>query len=195
MDEILGTILAFGFNFTPSGWIPCQGQILPVPPYQALASLLGNTYGGDGTTTFGLPDLRGRSLIGAGQLSGTSYYVVGQFGGSETLALTAANMPAHSHSLATTAGATTSLSVAIITSSTTDNTTESGAGTNSLGTGDNMLDVYRESNNKAGAVGGVVATLSGNTSSVGTGTAFNNRDPYLVTNYCICVSGIYPTRD
>lgn len=195
MDEYLGVIKAFAFGFVPSGWMACQGQIIQTMQNQALASLLGATYGGNGSTTFGLPNLNGRSLIGAGQLSATSIYVVGQFGGSETLALTAANMPAHNHSLATTAGATTNLSVAITTSNSSDNTTESGMGVNALGTGDNMVDVYRESNNKFGAVGGVVATLSGNTAPAGTGTAFNNRDPYLVTNYCICISGLYPTRD
>ncbi|RZK50946.1 MAG: phage tail protein, partial [Hymenobacter sp.] len=100
MDPILGEIRAVGFPFAPRGWALCQGQSLPISQNTALFSLLGTTYGGDGRTTFNLPDLRGRLVVNAGQAPGLSRYVPGQTGGTETVGLTAAQLPAHTHSLA-----------------------------------------------------------------------------------------------
>lgn len=99
MDVFIGTILLVGFNFAPRGWALCAGQLLPIAQYQALFSLLGTFYGGNGQTNFALPDLRGRSAIGMGQGSGLPMYTIGQNGGSETITLGIANMPAHTHML------------------------------------------------------------------------------------------------
>src|ERR1041385_3867939 len=96
----LGAICMFGFNFAPRGWAFCNGQILPIAQNTALFSLLGTTYGGNGQTTFALPDLRGRVPIHFGQGPGLSLYDLGQVGGSETVTLTPSTMPAHNHSLA-----------------------------------------------------------------------------------------------
>lgn len=100
MDPILGSIILFAGNFVPRGWAACNGQVLPVQANMALYSLLGNTYGGDGRTTFALPDLRGRVPVGAGQQGpGLSNYSLGQAGGAESVTLMPAQIPAHTHTL------------------------------------------------------------------------------------------------
>ena len=85
------------FNFAPRGWAPCDGRLLALNQNQALFSVLGTQYGGDGRVTFGLPDLRGRSLVGFGQGPGLSSYAIGQQGGSEGVTLPATALPAHDH--------------------------------------------------------------------------------------------------
>src|ERR1051326_2730121 len=93
----IGAIRVVSFNFAPKGYALCEGQVLPINQNQALFSLLGTTYGGDGRTTFALPDLRGRVPIGAGQAASGSSYDVGATGGEESVALTVSELPAHSH--------------------------------------------------------------------------------------------------
>src|SRR5271157_5336364 len=102
MDAFLGEIRIFAGNFAPVGWALCQGQMLPIAQNTALFSLLGTTYGGDGRTTFALPDLRGRVVMGVGQGPGLQPYVEGQMGGAESVTLTTQQMPAHSHTVAAT---------------------------------------------------------------------------------------------
>jgi microcystin-dependent protein len=97
-DPFIGMIIQVGFNFAPRGWHACDGATLPISQNTALFSLLGTTYGGNGTTTFQLPDLRSRVAIGVGQGIGLSPYVEGQQGGAEQVPLTVANLPAHTHS-------------------------------------------------------------------------------------------------
>ncbi|MGH6853482.1 MAG: phage tail protein [Methylocella sp.] len=97
MTPFLGQIMLVGFNFAPTGWAMCNGQLLSISQNTALFSLLGTTYGGDGVQNFALPDLRGRVAVGMGQGPGLSNYVQGQATGSETVALTVNQMPAHSH--------------------------------------------------------------------------------------------------
>ena len=109
MEPFLGEIRMFGFDFAPQGWALCNGQLLPINQNQALFSLLGNMYGGNGTTTFALPNLQSRVPIHQGQGAGLSAYVVGQAGGAETVTLAAAQMPAHAHPVkasSNTAGST-----------------------------------------------------------------------------------------
>jgi microcystin-dependent protein len=98
-EPFVGEIRMFGFNFAPQGWALCDGQLLPISQNAALFSLLGTTYGGDGTTTFALPDMRSRVPVGQGQGEGLSPYVEGQAGGTETVTLAATQMPAHTHSV------------------------------------------------------------------------------------------------
>lgn len=99
-DPMIGTIVAYGFSFTPRYWLQCNGQLLSIAQNTALFSLLGTVYGGDGRTTFGLPDLRGRAPIHYGQSSqGGPYYDMGQVGGSTTITLTTQNLPAHTHTI------------------------------------------------------------------------------------------------
>ena len=96
-EPFVGEIRMFGFGFAPQGWAPCNGQLLPINQNQALFSLLGTTYGGDGEATFALPDLRSRVPVGQGQGPGLSAYAEGQAGGAETVTLTATQMPGHTH--------------------------------------------------------------------------------------------------
>jgi microcystin-dependent protein len=96
-EPYLGQIALVGFNFAPQGWAFCNGQLLPIDQYTALFSLIGTTYGGDGQTTFALPDLRSRIPVHQGQGGGTSNYTMGQSGGSEQVTLTVAQVPSHTH--------------------------------------------------------------------------------------------------
>src|SRR6476469_8745709 len=96
-EPFLGSIIIFGGNFAPKGWAMCNGQILAINQNTALFSLLGTTYGGNGTTTFALPDLRGRVPVGMGQGPGLSPMTEGQVGGTETVTLTVNQLPNHNH--------------------------------------------------------------------------------------------------
>jgi microcystin-dependent protein len=98
-EPFIGEIRLFGFNFAPAGWAICNGQLLSINQYTALFSLLGTYYGGDGQGTFGLPDLRGRVPLNMGQAPGLSSYSIGDSGGSETLTLSANQLPSHTHAL------------------------------------------------------------------------------------------------
>ena len=104
MTPFVGAVFAFGFNFAPTGWALCQGQTLPIANYEALFALIGTTYGGNGTSTFALPDLQGRTPVHMGQSTqfGTVYNE-GQTGGTETNTITISQMPAHSHPVIFTA--------------------------------------------------------------------------------------------
>lgn len=106
-EPFIGQIMCAGYNFTPRGWAPLDGQLLPIAQNQALFSLLGTTYGGDGRTTFGLPDMRGRSLVHVGNGPGLTPRSLGERGGAETHTLTPSQMPAHTHSVAPRASTAT----------------------------------------------------------------------------------------
>jgi microcystin-dependent protein len=99
MEPFIGQIMLFAGNFAPRGWALCNGQLLAIAQYSALFSILGTTYGGNGQTTFALPDLRGRAPIHFGQGPGLSNYDLGQHGGAESVTLTPANLPPHTHGL------------------------------------------------------------------------------------------------
>lgn len=98
-EPFLGQIAFVPYNKAPNGWADCNGQLLSIAQNQALFSLLGTTYGGNGTTTFALPDMRGRVLISQGQGPGLSPYIIGEIGGAETVTLTTQQMPAHTHTV------------------------------------------------------------------------------------------------
>jgi microcystin-dependent protein len=104
-DPYIGEIRMFAGNFAPINWAFCNGQLLPISEYDALFALLGTTYGGDGQTTFGLPDLQGRLPVHAGQGPGLSPYVLGQRAGVEQVTLTTPQLPAHTHAAAATTNA------------------------------------------------------------------------------------------
>ncbi len=172
----MSQIEAFGFPFAPRGWMQCAGQLLPIAQYQALFSLLGTTYGGNGVSTFGLPDLRGRASMSYGTGPGGTQIAQGQSSGQETNTLTQATVPAHSHTISAvnTAGATTSL--------VPDATTSSGVG------------------NKTGIPFAIYnTTTTGLTPLAPTGpsggnAAHTNLMPFTVVNYCIAIQGIFPSR-
>jgi microcystin-dependent protein len=179
MDPFLGEIRMMGFGIIPKGWLACQGQLLPINQNQALFALLGTTYGGNGQTTFALPDLRGRAAIGFGQAPGLGNYYQGQAGGSESVTLTAAQMPSHGHLLAGSLKADAGA----------DGTDPSGAypaapadATRPFATGTPNATLNS-------------AALAGSTANAGNGAGHENRQPVLGMNYCIAVQGMFPTRN
>lgn len=172
MQPFLGQIQAFGFNFAPRGWALCDGQLLPIASNTALFSLLGTTFGGDGRTTFKLPDLRGRSIVHVGNGPGLSTISWGEVGGRETVTLAVGNLPAHNHTTTMNLGGTAE---------------ESGAG-HFIGSSGTLFaeDAQSGSTLNAGAI------TSANT---GGGSAYNNRNPFTGIYVCIALEGIYPSRD
>jgi microcystin-dependent protein len=172
MEPFLGQIQAFGFNFAPRMWAMCNGQLLPIASNSALFSLLGTIYGGDGRTTFALPDLRGRSIVHAGQGPGLSNIPIGQKGGQENVTLITNNLPPHNHATVMNLGGTAE---------------EAGAG-HFLATSGALF----AEDAAAGSTLNTGAITSGNT---GGGQSFNNRNPFLGINVCIALQGIYPSRN
>lgn len=177
IDPLIGQIVLFAFPRAPRGWAVCDGQLLQIAQNQALFSLLGTTYGGDGRTTFGLPDLRGRVPVSFGKAPGQPAYALGQKGGEEAITLTPGQIPAHRHALQAASG-------------------RSGAPTGTPGP-----DVAFGPAAGAGvtpyvpAPSGVPATLAaGAVASAGGGQPHDNMMPTAVMNYCIALEGIYPPR-
>jgi microcystin-dependent protein len=170
-EPFLGEIRMFGGNFAPRGWALCNGQILPIAQNTALFSLLGTTYGGNGQTTFALPNLQGRVPIHFGQGPGLSPYTLGQSSGSENVTLLTSQLPAHNHTINATQSATTN--------------DPSGAVPANEAASRTMI--------YGGAPDGTVM----NPSMCGT-TGGNQPvpilQPYLCVNFIIALEGIYPSR-
>ncbi len=173
MTPFVGQIQPLGFGFNPRGWAKCDGQLLQVSQNDALFSLLGTIYGGDGRTTFGLPDLRGRTMIHEGQGPGLSNRPIGSKGGTITNTLVAANMPSHHHA------------VDLPVSSEVQSTTNANQG---------YLTAHSDDFYAAAATTGQQYGSTFNTGSSGNNTALNNLQPYLVINVCIALVGVYPSR-
>lgn len=181
MDPFLGEIRAVGFNFAPRGWALCQGQLLAISQSTALFSLLGTTYGGDGRSTFALPDLQGRAIVQTGQGPGLSQYVQGEETGTETVTLLSTQLPAHSHTV-TGSGASSTIATNSITGNSTSPANNYLA--NAVG------NQYGEE-----AVGTMAAgSVSGTAGSAGGNLPHNNLMPYLALYYIIALVGIYPQR-
>ncbi|MDX2032621.1 MAG: tail fiber protein [Blastocatellia bacterium] len=176
MDPYIGEIRIFAGNFAPTGWALCQGQLLPISSNTALFSLLGTMYGGDGRTTFGLPDFRGRVPVSFGQGPGLSPYAEGQTGGEQTVHLQTTQIPAHTHSAMGNPNAGTVGSPA--------NAVWAGSG----GRG-------RPSTYTAGAQPPNPLQMNGFAlSPTGQTQPHNNMAPYLSLNFIICLQGIFPPR-
>ena len=178
MDFFLGEIRLMGFGFAPKGWMTCQGQLLSMQQNQALFALLGTTYGGDGRTTFALPDLRGRAIIGIGQGAGLSAYSWGQRAGTESTTLSISQMPSHGHTVSAGLKASTGPE-----SNSPANAfpavTEDGSGAYSSGTPDTTMSP---------------GMITGTTAAVGASQPHENRQPVQVLNYCIATQGLFPSR-
>ncbi len=190
MEAFVGTILPFGFTYAPRGWATCSGQTMSIAQYNALFALLGVTYGGNGQTTFMLPDLRGRTPISYGQGPGLSSYAQGQVGGSENASLTVNNMPAHTHP------ATAAVQVQVAGTPTgADNTPTA---TNSF-LGGSQSGGPTAANIWSTALNGPV-TMGGTSGTVTVGTAGGSQpvglmNPFLALNFCIALEGIFPSRN
>lgn len=177
VDCYVGEVRLFAGRYPPASWHMCDGSLLNVSEYPALFALLGTTYGGDGRTTFGIPDLRGRVPLGQGTGTGLTARVVGQSGGAETVALTAANAPPHSHSFATAGVTATDL---------TPGQTLAFANTTSPAT------AYLKDGVTGAATAATLAAVSISTSTGG--VAHNNIMPTMVLTYMIALNGLYPNR-
>jgi microcystin-dependent protein len=180
MEGTIGEIRMFAGTFAPRTWAYCSAQLLPIAQNTALFSILGTTYGGNGQTTFGLPDFRGRTAVGTGQGPGLSNIVLGQLAGTENVTLTTGNMPAHTHPLT---GTVTPTAI-----NDTENLTDSpvnarlGAPTAFTTTASPLVNMLP-----------AVSTLAvGNN---GGSQPFSIMPPYLGMNYIICLFGIFPSRD
>jgi microcystin-dependent protein len=177
-EPFLGEVRIMPYNYAPKGWALCNGQILPISSNSALFSLLGTNYGGNGTTTFGLPNLPGCVVVGAGQGPGLQVWDIGQQGGSDTVTLTQPEMPAHNHSL-------NGLDV-IGTSGAPSNTAWLGQDRRG---GSGNIDFLTPAATAVDASLDIQAlTISGG------GQAHENRQPFLGVNYCIALAGIFPQR-
>ena len=192
LEPMLGSIDFVGFNFAPRGWAACDGQTLPISSNTALFSLLGTTYGGDGRTTFALPDLRGRVPMHKGQGPGLSPRVIGQNGGAETHALTNVEMPAHTHAATTTVDPS---GLKMRGNNGTAATPDPNG--NALATTGRNNTYIAAAPNVDMAPGSVAGTASALTTigSTGGGQAFSTMQPYLVLNCIIALQGVYPSRD
>lgn len=202
-DPFIGEIRMFAGNFAPRGWAFCQGQLLAISSNTALFSLLGTTYGGNGQSTFALPDMRSRVPVGTGQGAGLSNIIQGEMAGVENVTILSTQMPAHSHGVTTTATATSTGSMQV------------------AGTGSNASTTPTATNNILGASGAggppsaaiwsdqlsnpvtlanpesINTTLNVNVTVQPTGSSqpLPIRNPSLGMNFIIALEGIYPSRN
>lgn len=181
IEPYLGNITVFAGNFAPRSWMFCQGQLLAISQYDALFALIGTTYGGDGQTTFALPDLRSRVAVHAGQGQGLSQYVIGQAAGTENVTLLSTNLPMHTHNV----------------NSFTVSQTASTASTSGVS---NPQGAYPASGAQVYANSSDGNHMAPYTSVTTTPIAGSNQplsilQPYMAMNYVIAVEGIFPSRN
>ena len=169
-EPFLAEVRMVGFNFAPRGWAFCDGQILPINQNQSLYSLLGTTYGGDGRTSFALPDLRGRTPIHVGRSNGGADHTLGQKSGEETHTLSAFEMPQHKHDFkgAVDPGDQPAASGAVLAQS--------------------PNFPYHETANLVDMNNAMIANVGG-------GQAHNNMQPSIAVNFCIALQGLFPSRN
>ncbi len=173
-DPFIAEIRVFSFNFAPTGWAFCDGQLLPISQNTALFSLLGTAYGGDGRATFGLPDLRGSAPLQPGQGPGLSLRDLGESGGSASVTLINSEMPAHTHTARATAAVGDQISPAGMVPAIPG--ISRGATAYTTGAGDTSLSPLA-------------------LDTVGTGQPHNNMPRYLTLSFIIALQGVYPARN
>ena len=172
MEPFIAEIIMFGGNFAPRSWAFCEGQLLAIAQNTALFSLIGTIYGGDGRTTFALPDLRGRTPIHPGNGPGLPTYQLGEKGGAASTALNEQNLPSHNH---------------LILATNTAGTTGNPVGAFHAGTGDRDTE-FTATNPGSTTMNSAAVTYTG------TNQAFNNMQPFLAVNFIICMQGNFPSR-
>jgi microcystin-dependent protein len=190
MDPLIATIMMFGGNFAPRGWAFCHGQLLSISNNTALFSILGTQFGGDGRTTFGLPDLRGRTPIGYGHGSGLTPRSIGEKAGQEYVTLTEAQMPQHSHSAQASGGGLT------VQNADANQSAPDGSSyiAKPRSTGGINTQVFTNTSSapvdiQGGGTGQINVGVAGGSQS------HNNMQPFLVLPYIIALEGIYPSRN
>jgi microcystin-dependent protein len=172
MNPYLGEIRIFPYNFAPKNWAMCNGQLLSIQSNTALFALLGTTYGGNGTTTFALPNLQSRVPIHQGQGQGLSPYVLGQNGGTENVTLNIQQMPRHNHNIAAVGSAAGSNRVA-----------------NNYLANDTSGNLYSPGPSDGTTLNPNAVSFAGNNQP------HSNIQPYLVLTFCIAVQGLFPPRN
>lgn len=191
-ESLVGEIQIFGFSFPPYGWFPCDGRLLAISQYSALFSLLGTNYGGNGTSTFALPDLRGRVAIGQGQGPGLTDRVIGEVGGSESTALNITQIPAHTHAVVG-AGGPLKASSQIGTQPNPSATVNTLAAFDDPTLGATNFGYNNSAPDVALNVG--ATAVSGTVGFMGSNIAFSTMQPTLGLNYCINIYGQFPMRN
>ena len=164
-EALLGEVKIFAGNYAPRGWMKCEGQLLAISEYSALFSILGTYYGGDGRTTFALPDMRGRVAMGTGHGNSLSPTDVGQMKGQETTTISTSNLPAHTHTIESEQKEPVEAMPA------------------------------RDPDSGMITVNHPLGTTATQTSPTGNGVPVNNMQPSLSMTYIICVNGVYPSRN
>lgn len=181
-DGFIGEVRAFGFNFTPTGWLPCNGAIYPIQQFPSLFAIISTQFGGNGTTTFQVPDLKGRAAVGVDPNNG-SFNNPGDNGGTETVTITVNTMPAHNH--------------------TVQAVTRNAQPQTAMATATPANNVYLSNAYCSGLTQGIIAYANTGTGghlspnsvmSAGNGQPHNNMSPYLAMTYCICAEGIFPSH-
>ncbi len=179
-DPLIGEIIMFAGNFAPRGWAFCDGQLLAISENSALFSILGTTYGGDGRTTFALPDLRGRVPISVGQGPGLSNRALGSKGGLENVTLSINQMPSHNHAVGVTTSAYSQ-----------EGDSASPQGNISAKSGDGRPAYYTGSADTNMSTNNVQVTLN----PAGGGQSHTIMQPYTTVHYIIALVGTYPSRN
>ncbi len=173
-DPFVAEIRIFPFNFAPKGWAFCNGQLLPISQNTALFSLLGTTYGGDGKSTFALPDMQGNAPMHPGQGPGLSLHDLGETGGSETVTLLTSEIPSHPHLVGRALGANGDALTPV------NNIWAQAPG------GRGSLQIYNQT--KSGQMNTTALGLTGSSQP------HNNMQPYLTLSFCIALQGVFPPR-
>ena len=187
MDEYMGIVKIFAGNFAPRGFMFCNGQLISIAQNSALFALLGTTYGGNGQTTFGLPDLRGRAPIGWGQGPGLSNYALGQVSGTESTSILISNMPAHNHTATSTLALNASDAAATVPTPVAGNALGAGKDVNT-----DPVSMYTTAAPNIPLAGGSVTTTVGIN---GGSQPISILQPILAMSYIICVEGLFPSRN
>jgi microcystin-dependent protein len=190
-EPYLGMVILFPYNFAPRGWAFCNGQIMSIAQNTALFSLLGTTYGGNGQTTFALPDLRGRVPMSAGTGPGLSNRTLGELAGVENVTLVSTQMPVHTHNITHNLQAQAN-------ATTLPGTSRSPANALPALEAAGVTAVYNDqpiAPNATLAAGAVSLTGAATAATAGGSQPFGIVQPYLVLNYCIALEGIYPSRN
>lgn len=182
-EPFVGQITMFGFNFAPSGWAPCNGQLLPISQNAALFSLLGTQFGGNGTSNFALPNLQGTVPLGMGQSAGGSLYDVGETGGVENVTLTSATVPQHAHALMAAQEKATASQLAA------NLALADGSQGGGRGGGSHPVYIYAPA-----TAGPQVALAPVAVTPTGGNQPHANIQPTLTANWCIALQGVFPTR-
>ncbi len=182
-DPYLATVTVFGGNFAPLNWALCNGQLMPISGNEALFTLIGTTYGGDGVNNFALPDFRSRVAIHAGQGNGLSSFVLGQSGGNESIILSNGQLASHTHVIVSVAGKNPGAS--------TSSTNNVNIPTNNVPAIIPNIQAYEST----GAATMLPTSVSAQSGITGSSQPLNILSPFQAINYIICVAGIFPSRN